>query len=622
MESSETGMSRHQFARGFLFIAIVSVFLYAFQAHMGTYDNAASRLDLAYSLAIKKTVSIDAVHGNTIDKAFYEGHYYSDKAPGLSLAAWPVIKVLSVLAPGVAWHPDNQSANWIIVFIVVGIPSIIALYFLYALCSKITGKPAVIPVLIYAAGSMALPYSTLFYSHQFCASLLIFMLYLYLTQLEGSKTPSLASGVIYGFLAGWGAISEYTIVIPAAIILVAAILNSKKPAQAVGMLAGVILPGALLLWYNNACFGNPLHIGYMYEVNDWFREEMSKGAGGVTAPNPIVLLNLIFQPQRGLLWEHPFLLLAVPGFLYMMKAGKTARSISFVSIFAGAAIIIINASYYEPYGGFSPGPRFLVPALPFLFISAAFAWTRLGDVLKGLFAGAGLFSIALFTLLNAVEPHVPHIYLSPLMDFTVPLLGSGYIPQSIPFLPQLSSIAYFIILGAISLSIYLFAFSVFSDADEADEGISGLIVGFLIFAVAILASALPIKPEKGLNPYYLGAAMNVNRQYDQAETFFLNAVGEKPDFYQAWYSLGISQTKIAQYNINKYNDSIASFEETIKLNPEYLQGYISLVAVNLTISRFEEAEYRVEQGLEKFPGNPVLMELKRKTGELSEKARR
>ena len=35
-------------------------------------------------------------------------------------------------------------------------------------------------------------------------------------------------------------------------------------------------------------------------------------------------------------------------------------------------------------------------------------------------------------------------------------------------------------------------------------------VGFLIFAVAILASALPIKPEKGLNPYYLGNQSEVH----------------------------------------------------------------------------------------------------------------
>jgi hypothetical protein len=33
-----------------------------------------------------------------------------------------------------------------------------------------------------------------------------------------------------------------------------------------------------------------------------------------------------------------------------------------------AAFIVLNCGYFLPYGGFSPGPRFLVPALPFLAV--------------------------------------------------------------------------------------------------------------------------------------------------------------------------------------------------------------------------------------------------------------
>lgn len=616
MEKSNIEISGKNFFMGFALIALLTVFLYAWQNHSGSYDNAASRLDLAYSLAVRNTPSIDAYHGNTIDKAFYNGHFYSDKAPGLSLAAWPVIKILSIIAPGVALHPENQSLNWFIIFVVIGLPSLASLYCLYYICSNLNGAPAVLPVMIYAAGSLALPYSTLFYSHQFCAALLVFMLFLYFKDLYVSRSATFASGVFYGLLAGMTTISEYATIIPAIIILGAAVINSKKLSHAAGMIAGAIVPGAVLLWYNKACFGNPFHIGYMYEVNDWFRTEMSKGAGGVTFPSVKALFNLLFLPQRGLLWEHPFLLLTVPGVILMLKSEKSVKNISIISIFVSSAVILINASYYEPYGGFSPGPRFLVPALPFLFIAASFAWSRLGDVLKGLFAGAGLFSMILFTLINAVEPHVPHIYMSPLMDFIVPLLDAGYLPRSLSIMPALSSIAYFTILAVIVIPLFALAFYRFSDPEESDECWSGLAIGLLVFSVAILASALVIKPEKVQNYYYLGAAMNVNRQYDKAEIFFLNAVAEKPDFYQAWYSLGISQTKIAQYDVNKYNDSIASFEKTIKLNPEFLQGYISLVAANLTISRFEEAEFRVSQGLEKFPDNPVLRELDRKIAEL------
>jgi len=38
----------------------------------------------------QKTLSIDAYHENTQDKALSRGHYYSDKAPGLALLAFPI----------------------------------------------------------------------------------------------------------------------------------------------------------------------------------------------------------------------------------------------------------------------------------------------------------------------------------------------------------------------------------------------------------------------------------------------------------------------------------------------------------------------------------------------------
>jgi hypothetical protein len=46
-----------------------------------------SRLDLLHALVVQGTVSIDAYHENTPDKAAYDGHYYSDKAPGTGALA-------------------------------------------------------------------------------------------------------------------------------------------------------------------------------------------------------------------------------------------------------------------------------------------------------------------------------------------------------------------------------------------------------------------------------------------------------------------------------------------------------------------------------------------------------
>jgi len=41
-----------------------------------------------------------------------------------------------------------------------------------------------------------------------------------------------------------------------------------------------------------------------------------------------------------------------------------------------AAFMLIDADHYDPLGGLSPGPRFVIPALPFLAYGLAWALAR------------------------------------------------------------------------------------------------------------------------------------------------------------------------------------------------------------------------------------------------------
>ncbi len=51
--------------------------------------NGRSRMDLVRALVEDHTTQIDRFHANTGDKSYFEGHYYSDKAPGASFLAVP-----------------------------------------------------------------------------------------------------------------------------------------------------------------------------------------------------------------------------------------------------------------------------------------------------------------------------------------------------------------------------------------------------------------------------------------------------------------------------------------------------------------------------------------------------
>src|SRR5712692_1948470 len=56
--------------------------------------NEYSRYDLVLAFINDHTTRIDPYHENTGDKAFYNGHYYSDKAPGSALLAAPAYALL------------------------------------------------------------------------------------------------------------------------------------------------------------------------------------------------------------------------------------------------------------------------------------------------------------------------------------------------------------------------------------------------------------------------------------------------------------------------------------------------------------------------------------------------
>jgi hypothetical protein len=69
-----------------LFLLVFGVYAYFYQA--GGW-NQNSRFDLTRAIVEHHTIAIDAFADNTGDKAQREGHWFSDKAPGLSLLAVP-----------------------------------------------------------------------------------------------------------------------------------------------------------------------------------------------------------------------------------------------------------------------------------------------------------------------------------------------------------------------------------------------------------------------------------------------------------------------------------------------------------------------------------------------------
>jgi hypothetical protein len=112
----------------------------------------------------------------------------------------------------------------------------------------------------------------------------------------------------------------------------------------------VILVGLISLWWNWARYGSVWDSGYVeterFNALWWF------GVGG-----------LIGGPARGLIWYSPALLLAIPSARLFWR---TARPVFIFCVAISLLYILVYGKWYMWHGGYSWGPRFLVPILPFL----------------------------------------------------------------------------------------------------------------------------------------------------------------------------------------------------------------------------------------------------------------
>ena len=147
----------------------------------------------------------------------------------------------------------------------------------------------------------------------------------------------------------------------------AAPVVKRGAAYGAGLAAGV----APLIAYQWWAFGSPLHTSYVGAVAKTGRSGHDvlglndDGVFGITLPRFGDALSLLFS-GRGLLTLAPVLVMAIAGVVVMHRSGRRAeaRTIGAVAL----AYLVYNAGYWLPMGGGSPGPRFLIPILPFLAI--------------------------------------------------------------------------------------------------------------------------------------------------------------------------------------------------------------------------------------------------------------
>jgi len=467
-----------------IFLTLLACYAYFFPRWASWSQN--SRLDLVMAIVDRGTLTIDEYYQNTGDYAYYNGHYYSDKAPGLSFLAIPfymVFKAVASTSP-VAWLMDKVAhssafdptlreggtgllsqkiyfamALYFVTFFTISIPSALLGALLYRVLEFFieAERPRLFTALTYGLATPAFPYAGMFFSHQLVAFLLFGAFYLIFRQRKAQI--SRWQLVVVGLFLGWSVISEYPTALIAGGVALYALWSQRAIRTVLWTTVGALAPGVLLMAYDWAIFGSILPKGYFYSA--LYVEKHHTGFLSLTYPRLHALWGITFGSFRGLFFLVPVLVLAVVGFgIWRHKRiylpGWT------VCTWAVISFLLFNGSSTMWEGGFAVGPRYLLPMLPFMAMGLGIAWEelahhRLGQLVLGLLT---LWSVVAVWLETISGQSFPDWTPNPLLNYSLPRFIAGDIARNlgmgVGLSGRLSLLPLFITVAGLGALYYLY----------------------------------------------------------------------------------------------------------------------------------------------------------------------
>ena len=324
-----------------------------------------SRLALTEALIERGELAIDG-YGVPLDRARYRNHVYTDKAPGLSFAAVPALvavhlveRVTGSSEVGV-WY--RGKTLWIVRVVVLG-PFLMVLALLMGRVAEglVEGAGPLVAVAA-VLGTMLGALSSVLFAHVPAAAL-AFGAFVVLAHGRTGRCALAGGG-----LAGAAVLVEYEVALIAVALLVY-VLTCRGGRATMWYLLGATPAAIALGLYNWICFESPFRLSYRYK-DDIYAEKHEEGFFGLGWPEWHGLVTTLVG-GRGLLVTAPILVLAAIGLFPFARRfrGEAVLACTIVLLF-----LALEAGYFLPYGGTSPGPRFFAPALPFLLLGLPYAF--------------------------------------------------------------------------------------------------------------------------------------------------------------------------------------------------------------------------------------------------------
>jgi hypothetical protein len=368
----------------------------------------ASRIALTAALSEHHTVDI---HGYPLgtDRATYNGRLRSDKAPGEPLLAVPVYLVGRALGAQSEAHlrQDGNLGAWWVTFWTSFVPFVALILVMYLVASRYAPPlHAMAAAVALGLGTMMLPLSVNLYGASL-AALAAFGAWAVLDR----GSPSAARLLGAGALAGVSVATEYETGI--VLVVLAVVVINRAHMRAAWFALGAAVPLIVAGLYQWVAFGKPWRTAHAYYRTAAIRRQIVGFSFGWRG------INATFFGPHSLLQTNPIVLVALT-IAAVAARGSTAdvRRHARIALAVTVPYLVLCCVWRGTPALEEPGPRYMIPAIPFLVVPLAAAWARLWRpaVLAALWgAYIAIAASVTFLLLGIDEPAI-HRYTTRLTD--------------------------------------------------------------------------------------------------------------------------------------------------------------------------------------------------------------
>jgi hypothetical protein len=358
---------------------------------------------------------------NSADDFAYNGNYYSALAPGTAILALPFVG-LGFLAEG---HFDIFGDTMFLSELFVALVNAVAASIVYLVGRLFFDKRvSVFLAFTYAFSTISWPFAAYFFQSDVSACFDLLAAYFALRIARDGRNQ-LRDSLFAGAAVAVAMTVDYinAVFLPIVFVyIVFSIKGQKKPLlePLLGFVAVALLGLLSIFAYDYVNFGS------VFRTTEQLYLNSSNVLTEFSYPLYLGAYLNLFSAYRGLFLYSLILVFGVFGFYEAFRDKAWSKEGLFLFVcFLG--IFLPYSMWYDPGGGDSFGPRFLVAAIPFLLIPAGIilqsAGRRVWQIAFGLFS-VGVVVNGIAALTSSISP-ASSFNLSPFLYWNLPLFLNG-----------------------------------------------------------------------------------------------------------------------------------------------------------------------------------------------------